>query len=117
MQKLIIGQTYKHFKGNYYKIIAFAKNSETEEEMIVYESIETNDVWVRPKYMWVLIDKAYQHCAEILNREKEKLQAVVDFLLAHETMSGKQFAQCMEGQSIDADGKFSLFDGFSQEEQ
>ena len=52
MQKLIIGQTYKHYKGNYYKIIAFAKNSETEEEMIVYESIETDDVWVRPKYMW-----------------------------------------------------------------
>ena len=64
----------------------------------------------------VLIDKAYQHCAEILNREKEKLQAVVDFLLAHETMSGKQFAQCMKGEEITEDPNSSLFDEFKAEE-
>ena len=65
----------------------------------------------------ILIDKAYARCEEILTRDSEKLQQVVQFLMEHETMSGKQFAQCMEGQSIDADGKFSLFDGFSQNNQ
>lgn len=52
MQEIIIGGVYKHFKGNKYKIIALAKHSETEEEMIVYQNIEKGDCWVRPKRMW-----------------------------------------------------------------
>ena len=52
MQEISIGKTYKHYKGNYYKIIAFAKHSETMEEMIVYQSTETDAIWVRPKSMW-----------------------------------------------------------------
>lgn len=63
-----------------------------------------------------LIDKAYQHCAEILTRDKEKLQTVVDFLLTHEIMSGKQFAQCMKGEEITEDANSSLFDEFKAEE-
>ena len=35
-QEITIGKVYKHYKGNLYKIIAFAKHSETEEDMIVY---------------------------------------------------------------------------------
>lgn len=58
MQEIIIGKIYKHYKGNYYKIIAFAKHSETLEDMIVYQSTETDAVWVRPKSMWNdIIDK------------------------------------------------------------
>ena len=52
MQEITIGKTYKHYKGNLYKIIAFAKHSETVEDMIVYQSVETGDTWVRPKSMW-----------------------------------------------------------------
>ena len=52
MQEISIGKTYKHYKGNYYKIIAFAKHSETMEDMIVYQSTETDAIWVRPKSMW-----------------------------------------------------------------
>jgi len=52
MQEILIGKTYRHYKGNYYKIIAFAKHSETMEEMIVYQSTETDAIWVRPKSMW-----------------------------------------------------------------
>ena len=52
MQEIIIGKTYRHYKGNLYKIIALAKHSETVEEMIVYKSVKTGDVWVRPKSMW-----------------------------------------------------------------
>ena len=51
-QEILIGKTYKHYKGNTYKIINFAKCSETLEEMIVYQSTKTNDIWVRPKKMW-----------------------------------------------------------------
>ena len=52
MQEITVGKTYKHYKGNIYKILALAKHSETCEEMIVYQSIKNNDVWVRPKAMW-----------------------------------------------------------------
>lgn len=51
MQKIEIGKTYKHFKGGIYKIIEFAYHSETQEEMIVYQSPK-GDIWVRPKSMW-----------------------------------------------------------------
>ena len=52
MQEITIGKTYKHYKGNLYKIIALAKHSETVEDMIVYQSLETGATWVRPKSMW-----------------------------------------------------------------
>ena len=52
MQKIEIGKTYKHYKGNLYRIIAFAKHSETCEDMIVYQSLNSDEIWVRPYYMW-----------------------------------------------------------------
>ena len=52
MQKIEIGKTYKHYKGNEYKIIAIAKHSETTEEMIVYQSTKDAKTWVRPLNMW-----------------------------------------------------------------
>ena len=57
MQEITIGKTYRHYKGNEYKIIAFAKHSETCEDMIVYQSIKNGDIWVRP----------YQLCNEIID--------------------------------------------------
>ena len=52
MQEITVGKTYKHYKGNIYKIIAIAKHSETCEDMIVYQSVEKGDIWTRPKEMW-----------------------------------------------------------------
>ena len=52
MQEIEIGKTYRHYKGNIYKIIAFAKHSETLEDMIVYQAIKDGKTWVRPKSMW-----------------------------------------------------------------
>jgi len=62
-----------------------------------------------------LIDKAYDHCAEILKRDEAKLMQVVDFLLENETMSGPQFADCMAGEEIRENGETSLFDSFTEE--
>lgn len=52
MQEITVGKTYKHYKGNIYKIIAIGKNSENLEEMIVYQSVKNKDIWIRPLSMW-----------------------------------------------------------------
>ena len=64
----------------------------------------------------LLIDKAYAQCKEILTNDAEKLHQIVEFLLEHETMTGEQFAACMEGKDIEEDSSTALFDGFTTEE-
>ena len=65
----------------------------------------------------LLIDKAYRHCEQILTNDKEKLMQVVDFLMERETMSGTQFADCMEGREIGEASSTSLFDAFTEEKK
>ena len=52
MQEIKAGLKYRHYKGNIYEIIAIGKHSETLEDVIVYKSIKTGDIWVRPYSMW-----------------------------------------------------------------
>ena len=63
-----------------------------------------------------LIDRAYRQCEQILTEDKDKLMQVVDYLMQHETMSGTQFADCMEGRAISEGSATSLFDGFKEEQ-
>ena len=58
----------------------------------------------------LLVDKAYAQCAEILKANEDKVMAVVDHLMEHETMTGTQFADCMEGREISEATEVSLFD-------
>lgn len=51
-ENIKIGGTYKHFKGNTYKVVGFARHSETEEDMVVYQSTKNDELWVRPINMW-----------------------------------------------------------------
>lgn len=44
---------YRHYKGNEYKVIGFAKHSETLEDMVVYKALYgEGGTWVRPLSMW-----------------------------------------------------------------
>ena len=61
-----------------------------------------------------IIDRAYRECEGYLREDAQKLQQVVDFLLEQETMSGEQFARCMEGKPIGEAGDTSLFDSYQQ---
>lgn len=61
-----------------------------------------------------LIDKAYDHCKQILSDNKEKLYRVVDFLLEKESMTGEQFEAIMEGKEVAEASTTALFDGFEE---
>ena len=64
-----------------------------------------------------LMDKAYDHCREILTRDADKMKKVVEFLLENETMTGQQFADCMAGKEISEAKKSTLFDFVKTEEE
>ena len=63
----------------------------------------------------ILIDKAYTHCKQILEENADKLHQVVAFLLENESMTGQQFADCMEGKDVRTDTDVTLFDSFKEE--
>ena len=48
-----MGEYYRHFKGNVYRVLHIAKHSETLEEMVVYQAMYgERGIWVRPKVMF-----------------------------------------------------------------
>lgn len=47
------GDTVQHFKGGFYKIVAIGTNTETEEKMVVYQSLKDKRVWIRPYDMFI----------------------------------------------------------------
>ena len=57
-RKVKINKIYKHFKGHKYKVIGIGKDSETLEEKVIYQNIETDEIWIRNKKEFLsLVDK------------------------------------------------------------
>jgi hypothetical protein len=50
---LVVGGRYRHFKGSKVLVLAEAKHSETTEPLVVYVHLDTGDIWVRPKKMFL----------------------------------------------------------------
>ena len=47
------GDIVRHFKGNPYQILYFAKDSETQRDVVVYRALYgEGGVWVRPREMF-----------------------------------------------------------------
>ncbi len=56
---------YQHFKGNRYEVLEIAKDSETEEEFVVYRALYAErGVWIRPLVMF----------DETIERQGEKMK-------------------------------------------
>ena len=52
--EIIKNKIYKHFKGDYYLVEDIAKDSETQEEMVIYRKLyEDCALWIRPKKMFL----------------------------------------------------------------
>lgn len=52
--EIVIGGEYEHFKGKHYRVIAIADDSETQEDMVVYERLYDQGGWcVRPLKMFM----------------------------------------------------------------
>lgn len=55
---------YRHFKGNEYEVVGFAKHSETRENMVIYKALYGEyGLWVRP----------YDMFCEIVEADKKKV--------------------------------------------
>ena len=54
MNELKVKGIYKHFKGDYYLVEDVAKDSETQEEVVIYRRLYgDNGLWIRPKKMFL----------------------------------------------------------------
>lgn len=52
MEEIKIGK-YRHFKGNEYQVLYIGKDSETCEDVVVYQALYgEGEIWVRPAKMW-----------------------------------------------------------------
>ncbi len=55
---------YRHYNGSYYQVIGIARHSETTEEMVVYQAMQSDyGIWARPIHMFeeiVTIDNKSQ---------------------------------------------------------
>jgi len=60
MSAVLLPGRYRHYKGHDYAVAGVARHSETEEPMVVYQTLYGNfDWWVRPLSMFqetVMVD-------------------------------------------------------------
>jgi len=47
VREVKVGHLYKHFKGNVYRIVCVARDSESLEEKVVYNHDGTDKFWIR----------------------------------------------------------------------
>ena len=65
MPEEIIRGKYRHFKGNEYEVVGFAKDSETCEKMVIYRALYgERELWVRP----------YEMFREIIERDGKQIR-------------------------------------------
>jgi len=69
---------YRHYNGNEYEVVGFAKHSETLEDMVIYKALyNERGTWVRPLSMWDnpievygKTVKRFKYCEDSMGYEK-----------------------------------------------
>lgn len=79
VREIKLKRVYKHFKGDYYLLEDIAKDSETEEDMVIYRKLYGDgSLWVRPLKMFLEpVDKAkYPDCEQMFRFELQEIESV-----------------------------------------
>ena len=53
ISKVEIGKRYKHYKGGEYEVLYISRHTEQNEELVNYRKIGENEIWSRPKDMFM----------------------------------------------------------------
>ena len=54
MKDILTGGTYRHYKGNLYKVLHLARHTETEETLVIYQALYGEyGIWARPLEMFM----------------------------------------------------------------
>ena len=82
MRKIKVNAIYKHFKGKYCIVIDVAKDSETEESIVIYRELNDMTLWVRPVDMFLseVDHKKYPDVKQKYRFELVKFSSVADKL-------------------------------------
>ena len=76
MQELVLHRVYKHFKGDYYLVEDIARDSETQQEMVIYRKLyDDGALWVRSKEMF-LSEVDHEKYPEVTQKYRFELQNI-----------------------------------------
>ena len=64
MQAPVLGR-YRHFKGGYYQVLALALHTETQEQLVIYQSEQDDQVYARPVAMFM---EWIEHQGQVVSR-------------------------------------------------
>ena len=53
LKEIKVGGKYKHYKGGEYEVLYFSHHTEQDEELVNYRQIGNNEIWSRPKEMFM----------------------------------------------------------------
>ena len=73
---IVVQGIYRHYKGGIYQVLGTALSSETQEQLIVYKSVETGIIWIRPEKMFieqVNVDGILKERFAFLRKEKSPI--------------------------------------------
>jgi len=85
--KPICGRRYSHFKGGIYRVHQIAKSADTQEDMVIYESLTHGGFWARRLDDW----------NQIVNKPKYQYEGPRFVLMAEDDDSYQpSSSQCSE---------------------
>ena len=79
MREIQIGRVYRHFKGDYYLVEAVARDSETEQPVVIYRKLYGDGgLWVRPTAMFLepVDKKKYPDAKQEYRFELQEIESV-----------------------------------------